>query len=128
MRFDQYVGEPYTPRGCWELLRRVYAEQLGIVLPTYDAELPPRAERPEFARLILAESVAWQTVEPGAERVGDGVLFEICGQPSHVGIVTTPKRGRFLHAAPGSQSCIECYRSPKWARRLVGFYRHAAAP
>jgi len=101
---------------------------MAIILPSYDDRLPTSPTPTAIAQLIMAELGAWQPIPPGAERTGDGVLFDICGQPSHVGIVTTPKRGRFLHAAPGSQSCIESYLSPKWARRLVGFYRHAEAP
>lgn len=35
----QYVGVPFSEASCWELCRRVYAEQFGIALPAPSALL-----------------------------------------------------------------------------------------
>ena len=128
MDLSAYVGLPYQDRGCWELLRRVYREQLGIDVPDY-AEAYGRLEarqRAQLAALIAAERRPWLAVQEGQERAGDAVLMRITGHPSHIGVVAEP--GRFLHVFQGATACIESYRSPRWRPRLEGFYRHRAAP
>lgn len=122
--FARYVGLPWQPRGCWELLRLVYLEQLGITLPTYADDYACR-DHHQVGQLIMAESRAWQPVAAGSERAGDAVLFQVAGEPSHVGVVAT--RQRFLHMLKGQAAVIESYRGLAWARRLVGFYRHGEA-
>lgn len=123
MMFAQYVGASWEARGCWQLLRRVYAEQLGLELPSYAEEY---GDGSGAAALILAESVAWHAVPPGGERPGDAALFSMAGDPAHVGVVVGA--GRFLHIREGQTATIESYRGPIWSRRLVGFFRHAEAP
>lgn len=124
MNWSQYVGVQYEMRGCWELLRRVYLEQLGIELPTY-AEQAPDMDRARLGALIATERTAWQAIPPGEEHATDAVLFRVMGESSHIGIVIGA--GRFLHAKPGTNACIESYRGPLWARRIEGFYRHRDA-
>lgn len=122
MNFSPYVGITYELRGCWELVRLFYLNELQIVLPTY-AEQAPDMERARLGALIEAERGAW--IEVDVERPGDAVLFRVMGELSHVGIVVGD--GRFLHARPGVNSCIESYRLPTWSRRVEGFYRHRGA-
>lgn len=122
MNFSRYVGVEYELRGCWELVRQVYLNELQIELPTY-AEHATEMDRARLGELISAERMAWLRVED--ERPGDAILFRIWGQLSHVGIVAGA--GRFLHARPGTQACIESYRHATWSRRVEGFYRHRAA-
>ena len=124
MNFAQYVGVEYELRGCWELLRRVYLEQLRIELPTY-AEKAPDMDRAKLGELIRAERTAWLAIPAGEERATDAVLFRVMGHDSHIGIVIGA--GRMLHAKPGTNACVESYRGPKWAQRIEGFYRHRAA-
>ena len=125
-----YIGRPYTERGCWTLLRVVYAEQLSVLLPDYvpppsDA---PTAQRAAFARMIsqgLAElGSPWIPIAPADARESDGILFRIGGADVHVGVVLDGKR--FLHARPGAAACVESYASPRWAGRIAGVYRHRA--
>lgn len=117
-----YIGLPYQPRGCWELVRLFYREEFGIELPGYADEYAKlsRAEQREIATLIRAERSEWQQVVD--ERRGDAVLLRITGEPSHIGVVVEP--GKMLHVFRGNTSCIESYRSPKWARRVDSFWRH----
>jgi cell wall-associated NlpC family hydrolase len=124
MNFTPYVGLPWQDRGCWELLRKFYVEQLGIALPSYVAEYTPEDPH-QAAELILAEARAWHQVQPGSERPGDAALFTVAGEPTHVGVVVEP--GRFLHIRIGQTSVVERYDGPLWGRRLRGFYRHAEA-
>lgn len=121
-----WTGRPWeAPHGCWRLLCAFYATHLEIHLPTFDDQVPDD-DRQGLAALMAANLDAWVSVPAGHEQFGDGVLFKIWGLPSHVGIVVSP--GHFLHVLMrGHYSCIENYRTPKWAPRIEGFYRHRDA-
>lgn len=124
MNIARYVGQQYELRGCWELLRRVYLQELGIELPTY-AEQAPDMDRVKLGALIEDERTAWLEIPKGQERATDAVLFNVMGHASHIGVVIGG--GRFLHARPGANACIESYLGPLWGRRVHGFYRHRSA-
>lgn len=117
-----FVGRPYrAPNGCWQLVRQVYAELLGIELPGFEAE-SAAVGRDGWAALIEQHRHTWQPVE--APVPGDVVLFRVLGAACHVGVVVAPPL--FLHAlAPGTTARVESWRSLTWKPRLVGFYRHA---
>ncbi len=126
-----YVGIPYRLHGttregldCWGLPRLWYLEQYGIELPSfgdrYGRELDA-VERAHIADLVRGESEKWTRVRAGHEQRGDLVLFRVAGEEAHLGVVVDT--GRFLHARPGTDSCVERYDSPIWARRVAGFYR-----
>lgn len=126
-----YVGIPYLLHGttregldCWGLPRLWYREQYGIELPSfgdrYGRELDA-VERAHIAEVVRGESPKWQSIRQGHEQRGDLVLFRVAGEEAHLGVVLDA--GRFLHARPGTDSCVERYDSPVWARRVAGFYR-----
>lgn len=126
-----YVGIPYLLHGttregldCWGLPRLWYSEQYGIELPSfgdrYGRELDA-VERAHIAEVVRGESSKWQTIRQGHEQRGDLVLFRVAGEEAHLGVVVDA--GRFLHARLGTDSCVERYDSPVWARRVAGFYR-----
>ena len=126
-----YVGIPYRLHGttregldCWGLPRLGYLEQYGIELPAfgdrYGRELDA-VERAHIAALVRGESEKWAHVRQGHEQRGDLVLFRVAGEEAHLGVVVDA--GRFLHARPNTDSCVERYDAPTWARRVAGFYR-----
>lgn len=118
-----WTGRPWQPpHGCWRLLCAFYATEFGIVLPTYDDQVQDD-NGAGLAALIAGHLTAWCEVPRGAELYGDGVLLNIAGAPAHIGVVVG--QGRMLHVLmDGHDSCVESYRTPKWARRVEGFYRH----
>lgn len=118
-----WTGRPWQrPHGCWRLLCAFYLAELGIALPTYDDQVPGD-DGQQLATLIAEELGAWREVPRGAERYGDGVLLRIAGAPAHIGVVMG--QGRMLHVLmDGHDSCVESYRTPRWAPRIEGFYRH----
>lgn len=110
---DEYVGLPFLAGGrdragldCWGLLRLVWAERLGLIMPRFDGTDDP-------AETILLESAAMAEVERGCERELDGVVMateRLAGlgfrlAPTHVGVVTA--RGQVLHIEEGRLSMIE---------------------
>jgi cell wall-associated NlpC family hydrolase len=126
-----YVGIPFELHGtdrrgldCWGLVRLYHLEQRGLKLPSfgdrYGRELDLE-ERRQIAAIVRGASDEWQPVKAGTERRGDVVLFKMAGAESHLGIVVG--EGRFLHARPGTDSCVESYKSLTWSRRVAGFWR-----
>lgn len=126
-----YVGLPYKARGrnrdgldCWGLLRLVYAEQLGVALPSYIGA-PDTAERRELDALISGEAASWW------QRVADpvpfdAVLFRVGPFAAHVGVVVTP--GVMLHITRDDCAKLEAWTAPRWCSRLAGIYRRGVAP
>lgn len=74
----------------------------------------------EIAAAIGEESRSWIAVDE--PRPGDVVVFDLLGEPGHVGLVVTP--GFFLHVSSGIVSRVERLSDRFWARRLVGAWRH----
>lgn len=124
------VGLPWKDKGrgrdgvdCWGLTRLAFATR-GIALPGYDGFYQDVRERDEVAALLrLSSDWPWTPVVPGAEDDLDIAIFRRGRLESHIGTVT--ERGAMLHIVEGSESCVERYDNGRWARRLVGFYRHA---
>jgi hypothetical protein len=70
--------------------------------------------------LVLTTKESWiLTSEP---KSGDICVFNILGEPTHVGIYIGDKK--FLHARAGQDSVIESLESVAWNRRLEGVYQH----
>jgi cell wall-associated NlpC family hydrolase len=132
MSLSRFVGIPFLLKGtdrtgidCWNLHRLYMLEEHGVELPSFSdryARTLDATERAHLAALIRGEASAWHEVPAGQERTGDVVLFRILGEESHIGTVVPG--GRFLHARPGTDSCVENYRAPMWAPRVAGFWRH----
>lgn len=123
MDLRKYIGHAYQERGCWELLRLIYRDEMAVVLPDYAEEYARIAEqdRGSLGALILGCSKAWRSIDRGDEQQGDAVLFRMFGQPSHIGVVSGA--GEFIHVQQERTAVIESYRGPRWLPRLEGFYR-----
>ena len=126
MNYDKYIGLPYQNNGrditgidCWGLARLFYKNELNIDLPSY-VELYDGSYDPKAVAAINYYKDNWTKVE--APQTGDLCLFNIMGEPSHVGVYLT--NNKFLHSRDGKDSVIEALDSPMWFKRLVGFYRY----
>lgn len=124
----EYVGLPFAEHGrersgvdCWGLIRLVLAEQFGVGVPSYGGDYASTTDQDELGRLIRGEMAPWREVT-GRERAGDGVLLRVRGQPIHVGLVIAP--GWMLHVQRDIDSTLERYDGPRWAKRIIGIYRH----
>lgn len=130
----QYVGREFRERGrsrdgvdCWGLVWLIYAERLGVILPNYSDRYRTTTDSQAVNAVLLQEldSGHWQDVEPGQEKFGDVVRFEIAGSPPHVGFVVG--RGDMLHVLPGSGlSKLERFDTRLWRGRMRGIHRHVA--
>lgn len=124
-----YVGLPWADRGrdrtgcdCWGLVRLVYAEALGISLPSYAGDYPSADELREIDGLIRGALGAGPWVEVAAVREFDLVLFGIGRFDSHIGIMVD--RSRMLHMMGCDTAKIERVDTPIWSRRRRGTWRH----
>lgn len=126
-----YIGLPFESRGrsrggldCWGLVRLVYAERFGVMLPSY-LELYEGVDDSEGIAGIFARDVGeqadWRPVPVDEISVGDVATFTVGHQLRHVGLVIGAER--MLHAHAGTDSCVERWTSPIWGKRLAGFVR-----
>ena len=130
--FDAYVGLPCKENGrdrdgldCWGLVRLVYAEQAGIVLPSYSDLYVTTEDSEAIEALIAGRMEPWHEVAEQDVRPLDGVLMRYGKSECHMGLVV--RRGFVLHTGLliGS-SRIERYTSLRLKRRVARFVRHEA--
>lgn len=122
MWFAKYLGVPFVELGrdrtgwdCWGLVRTVYAEELGIMLPEWSAHtssfdssriaLEVKEAHEHFHKIDypVPMSIAWFSTKN---------LF------AHVGVVVDDQH--MLHCTAGKDTCIEAWSSR--APILKGFY------
>jgi len=131
MSWSNFVGLPHADLGreragvdCYGLLRLVYAEVLGVDLPSYTEAYGSCEQRDELAVLISGETSAhpWRSVE--IPQAYDALQFRIGRHDCHLGIAVD--RRRMLHVHERSHSVIVPIMASGWRDRLVGIYRHEA--
>jgi len=126
---NSYVGIPYLDGGrdrsacdCWGLARLVYAEVLGIELPTY-GEISARRVV-EASRHIRNTSAAapWLPVA-GAARPFDVLVMR--GSPFHVGVMVDARQVLHVEAATSSV-VVPVALDPHVRSRRQSLHRHEA--
>lgn len=130
MNYNKYIGLPYASNGreltgldCWGLAVVFYRDELGIELPSY-SELYTTASDPQVVQAINQHRDNWLLTTDAVP--GDLCLFNIYGEPAHVGIYVGDNR--FLHAREGRDSVVESLSSSQWSKRFQGFYRYSTQP
>lgn len=125
--FEKYLDLEFKEKGrgndgvdCYGLFRMIYANELGISLPSF-TEYENTKDYHAIKSLIQNNSEKeWYEVE--TPQKFDGVLFRIFGHPVHMGLMID--ENRFIHIEHGFNSCVEWYNGSMWKNRLIGFYRH----
>lgn len=125
---NEYVGIPWSPAGrdydgadCWGLAYLVLRDKFGVDAPQY-REYQDTNDVQALAGVVSDSVVQWSPVEPNQEQPGDVVLLRRGRLVCHVGIVVGG--GWMLHLMPGSNACVESYKSAVWRHRVSGFYRY----
>lgn len=128
----RYVGLPFVDGGrdrrgvdCWGLVKIVYADCLGIELPTY-GEISARELRRIAGTVGDAQTTeTWrQVIDPqpfdvAVMRAGASAIA------AHVGVMVDARR--VLHVERASSACIEDIDTPMMRHRVTGYWRHAEA-
>lgn len=90
MNYSKYIGLPYVDNGrdttgvdCWGLARLFYKGELNIDLPSY-VESYSGGSDPQIVEAVSIYKDNWQLESTG--NPGDLCLFNILGEPTHVGI------------------------------------------
>jgi hypothetical protein len=127
MNYNKYIGLPYKDNGrdidgidCWGLVRLYYKEELGIDLPSYVDEYNGPYDT-SVTRAISLYKDSWNKTTTPAP--GDVVLFNIYGEPAHVGVYVG--NNKFLHCREGRDSVVESLDNIKWNKRLEGVYKYS---
>jgi len=127
MNYDKYIGLRYKDNGrdidgidCWGLVRLYYKEELNIDLPSYVDEYNGSYDT-NVTRAISLYKDSWNKTTTPAP--GDVVLFNIYGEPAHVGIYVG--NNKFLHCREGRDSVVESLANIKWNKRLEGIYKYS---
>lgn len=129
--YSGYIGIPYVKNGrditedggldCWGLLIVVFKEQYGITLPRLDA-LQVVDNRKTMVQQV-EDFGLYNLVKPVVDtQEGDIAVFNIIGDPVHVGIILS--KTHVLHTQMSAGCIVEKYTSHKWSRRLQGIYRY----
>jgi sulfur carrier protein ThiS len=129
MNFDKYIGLPYQENGrttegvdCWGLARLFYKQELNIDLPDY-SDLYTGSWDEQVTKLINYHKDSWQEVKQ--PQVGDLCLFNIYGEPAHIGVYVG--ENKFLHSRDGQDSVIETLNNPMWKRRIAGYFTYSTS-
>lgn len=119
MWWGRYVGIPYLDKGrtdqgcdCWGLVRLVYAQELGIYLPSWhthdgldDIRDMLKQHLPQYRRLECSEPFSI-------------VLFSSSVTAMHVGVVVDDDR--MLHTTQGKDACLE--HTHLYRFKFLGYY------
>jgi len=126
MDYTKYIGLPYVENGrtehgtdCWGLVRLFYRNELNIDLPSYIEDYLG-ANDPCLPEFVKHSKSNW--IETKSPKTGDVCVFNILGEPTHVGLYLD--KSKFLHSRDGKDSVIESLDSHKWNRRLEGIYTY----
>lgn len=124
---SKYIGLPYLEGGrghngvdCYGLIRLIYAEKFGIILPEYsDIAWLEGCDSHKLSTEINDCKSDWQEVDQPV--LGDVIILRMMGMPIHIGLVVD--KGIMIHSARGHNSAIERFDNIKWQKRIEGFYR-----
>lgn len=124
MWWEKYIGVPFLETGrtlagcdCWGLVRIVYRQELGILLPSWSFH-----KDLNDTRIIENELSEAHKVFEKIDSIEPFSIALISSQISvlHVGIVVNEKT--MLHTLKGKDACIA--KIGIYDRQLKGFYRH----
>lgn len=127
MWWQGYIGTPFSEKGrdhsgldCWGLVRLVYAEKLGVDLPSYAENYRDSNDREVLTALVEAEKKSrWLAVEK--PKPYDVIILTMMGLPTHVGVVVNSRQ--MLHILKGTNAVLEDFTGLKWRNRVKGFAR-----
>lgn len=125
---DKYIGIPFSNHGrdfsgcdCWGLAKLILSEEFGKYVPNYSYEYHDSMDKKNVGDLIAHESKTLGVIEEVEKPdVGDIIVFNIQGNPCHIGLYIG--KNKVIHINKGQDSIIESIFSPRLKNRIEGFY------
>jgi cell wall-associated NlpC family hydrolase len=119
--WGKYIGLPYADAHCWELVRRVYQDRMGVDLPSY-GEVSAR-DLVKVAR-TMADGAAGDGWLPVAiPQALDVALMRGRHHVWHVGVMVDP--ANVLHTEIATGAVVVPVSHPMVRGRITGFRRYA---
>lgn len=117
---EKYVGEPSQGvRPCWSLLRKVWADEAGLLLPSFDGEKNGLGvmsrEAMKFEDVVIGNEKPLDAVFMNTDELVKGKWVEVEG---HIGVVAMP--GFVLHVERGGTAMIDPIKSLRVTRIKAG--------
>lgn len=116
-----YAASSFGAADCYGLLRLVYREVFSIEIPDLEEQLHAVArDANKILDMVRRDAAAWMKVEE--PEIGDAVVLNFCGRPTHVAVYVGDKR--ILTTTPRHTSVIDDLRSFRWKNKVEAYYRH----
>ncbi len=128
-KFDTtaYIEIPFVNKGrtmegcdCWGLVRLVYENEFKIPLLSFVGAYESANEGSVVKEVVLAGKALLDVKEKPHPEYGDIVVFNMRGNPCHVGVYIGSNK--VLHVLSGSDSVCERLNSPRLKGRVEGYY------
>lgn len=117
----EYAKASFESADCYGLLRLVYREVFSIEIPDLEEQLQSVAkDAVKIRELVERDSAAWIKVEE--PEIGDAVVLNFFGRPTHVAVYVGDKR--ILTTTPRHTSVVDDLRSYRWKNKIEVCYRH----
>lgn len=128
-----YIGIAFLDGGrdlagldCWGLVARVYADRLGVTLPSHEGIGATDHRGVAQAMQAGCATGPWRRVDtPRAFDVMVARRDHHSRYPGHVGVMIDAQR--VLHILQGRDAHIDRLDAPGRRALVLGFYRHEAA-
>ena len=128
-KFDttKYIFIPFVNKGrtlegcdCWGLVRLIYENEFDINLPHFSEVYSNSAEGKKVAIALREGKEVIKYKQKELPEYGDIIIFNILGNPCHVGVYVG--KNRVLHVLNKSDSVIERLTSYRLKGRVEGYY------
>lgn len=122
---------PYVPGGrdwdgadCWGLVLLCLDYLMHVKARGHDGIYFEPGCSPESAEkgIEIALTTEPEFVQVSIPKRGDFVLLSVLNHPVHIGFMMGPNT--MLHTRENTGPSIADLSSPRWARRVRGYYRH----
>ena len=134
MDISKYIGIPFKDGGrdfsgldCWGLVRLVWKEERGILMPDMGDEYSSAFERGDVCGLFGKYTAQdWnEDVTDRPRKPFDVLVFSFGTLELHAGLWIAD--GEMLHVMQGMETCVERYDTFKWKKRLSRILRPTGA-
>lgn len=122
--YSSFIGIPFVNNGrslegydCWGLVKELYLQFHGEVLPDFVYEKATEDTVKMFFANELNVKQVWKKVEPQAGAIA---VFSVAGRAAHVGFMINGHE--FIHVISSSSTVIEDIKRLRWAGRFKGCY------